>query len=46
MTWIDHSFDADRFFPDLDKLGYTVTWESEPQEEAGYRYTFRKYEKL
>ncbi len=46
VTWIDHSFDADRFFPDLDKLGYTVTWESEPQEEAGYRYTFRKYEKL
>lgn len=46
VTWIDHSFDADRFFPNLDKLGYTVTWESEPQEDNGYSYTFRKYEKL
>lgn len=46
VTWIDHSFDADRFFPNLDKRGYTITWESEPQEDNGYSYTFRKYEKL
>ncbi len=45
VTWIDHSFDADRFFPDLDELGYKVTWESDLQEDGGYRYTFRKYEK-
>ena len=46
VTRIDHAFDADRFFPDLEEKGFTVTWESEPQEDNGYAYTFRKYEKV
>ena len=45
VTFIDHAFDADRFFPNLEEKGFEVTWESEPQEENGYSYTFRKYEK-
>lgn len=46
VTMIDHVFDADRFFPNLDEMGLQVTWESEPMEEDGYRFTFRKYERV
>ena len=45
VTFIDHSFDADRFFPNLEEKGFKITWEAEPQEEKGYKYTFRKYER-
>ena len=43
VTKIDAEFEADRYFPDLDKLGYTVTWESELQQEKGRFYRFLKY---
>ena len=43
VTKIDAEFEADRYFPDLDKLGYTVTWESELQQEIGIFYRFLKY---
>lgn len=43
VTKIDAEFEADRYFPDLDKLGYTVTWESELQQEKGIFYRFLKY---
>ena len=46
VTRIDHVFDADRFFPNLEEKGFTVTWESEPQEDNGYTYTFKKYERV
>ena len=43
VTKIDSEFDADRFFPDLDALGYRVEWESPVQEEKGLTYRFLKY---
>jgi len=43
VTRINASFDADRYFPDLDSLGFTVSWESELQEEKGITYRFLKY---
>ena len=46
VTMIDHSFDADRFFQNLDEMGLAVTWESEPMCENGYRFCFRKYERV
>ena len=46
VTVIDHVFDADRFFPNLDEMGLKVTCESEPMEENGYQFTFRKYERV
>jgi len=47
VTRIDESFDADRFFPNLEEKGFVVTWESEVQtdEATGINYTFRKYER-
>lgn len=48
VTKMHKSFDADRFFPDLDKMGLKVTWESEIQvdEASGMEYTFQKYERV
>lgn len=46
VTKINHAFDADRFFPNLDEEGLKITWESEPQEENGYNYTWTKYERV
>ena len=46
VTVIDYVFDADRFFPNLEELGLVVTWESEEMEEDGYRFTFKKYERV
>ncbi len=43
VTKIDASFDADRYFPNLDEMGYQVTWESPVQEENGIAYRFLKY---
>ena len=43
VTKIESEFDADRFFPDLDALGYRVEWESPVQEEKGLTYRFLKY---
>ena len=42
-TKIDSEFDADRFFPNLDALGYRVECESPVQEEKGLTYRFLKY---
>lgn len=43
VTRIYEKFDADRYFPDLDALGYEVVWESPLQEENGMFYRFLKY---
>lgn len=43
VTRIYDSFEADRYFPDLDALGMKITWQSEMQEENGIRYRFLKY---
>ena len=45
VTKIDDEFEADRYFPDLDALGYEVVWESPVQEEKGISYRFLKYSK-
>jgi len=45
VTKIDEAFEADTYFPNLDELGFAVTWESEPQEEKGITYRFLKYER-
>lgn len=45
VTRIYDEFDADRYFPNLDQLGYEVTWESPMQEEKGISYRFFKYSK-
>lgn len=48
ITRIDKSFDADRFFPDLDSMGLKVTWESETKidEKTGVEFRFQKYERV
>ncbi len=43
VTRIYENFDADRYFPDLDALGFEVVWESPLQEENGMYYRFLKY---
>lgn len=45
VTKIYSSFEADRFFPDLDTAGYQVTWQSDLQEEKGLSYRFLRYER-
>lgn len=45
VTRIEHVFDADRFFPNLEEHGFHMTWASEPMEEEGYTYRFTKYER-
>lgn len=38
------SFDADRFFPNLDKLpGWHITWQSDIQEENDVRFQYVDY---
>lgn len=46
VTKINQSFDADRFFPNLDGMGLKITWESDLQEENGINYTWTKYERV
>lgn len=43
VTKIYASYEADRYFPNLDELGYEITWESELQEHKGTQYRFIKY---
>ncbi len=43
VTKIDETFDADRYFPNLDEMKMEVVWESEPQKEKGITYRFLKY---
>lgn len=43
VTKIHSSFEADRYFPNLDEAGYKVVWESPIQEEKGLSYQFLKY---
>lgn len=46
VTKLQAEFEADRHFPNLDELGLSITWESEPQEEKGITYRFLKYERI
>lgn len=43
VTKIYEAYEADRFFPNLDELGFEVVWESEMQEHKGIKYQFLKY---
>lgn len=43
VTKIYESFEADRYFPNLDELGFKVIWESPLQEEKGIKYRFLRY---
>lgn len=43
VTKIDAAYPADRYFPDLDQLGYEITWQSDIQEHQGTQYRFLKY---
>lgn len=45
VTKIDEAYEADRYFPNLDEMGYEVTWESPVQEEKGITYRFLRYSK-
>lgn len=45
VTKIHAAFEADRYFPNLDEMGFKVTWESPMQEEKGISYQFFKYER-
>jgi len=46
ITKINRAYDADAYFPDLDKLeGWRVTAESEEQTYFDLEYVFCKYEK-
>lgn len=44
VTKIDKSYEADKFFPNLDEdEEFEVVWESEIKEENGTRYQFVEY---
>lgn len=43
VTKIYETFEADRYFPDLDAMGMHTDWESELQEEKGIKYRFLRY---
>ena len=46
ITKIDHSYAADRYFPNLDELpGWHITQDSEEQTYFDLEYRFLKYEK-
>lgn len=46
ITKIEHAYEADTYFPDLDKMdGWKMTGESEEQTCFDLEYTFTKYEK-
>lgn len=48
VSKIDKAFDADRFFPNLEELGFVITMESDIQidEATGIEYKFLKYERV
>lgn len=43
VTKIYKSFEADRYFPNLDDKGFEITWQSGIQKEKGIEYRFFKY---
>lgn len=46
ITKIDHAYEADTYFPNLDEMdGWKMTEESEEQTCFDLEYTFTKYEK-
>ena len=46
ITWIDYEYEADCWFPDLDRApGWTVTAVSDEQTYFDLCYEFRRYEK-
>lgn len=46
VTKIDYRYDADTFFPNLDKMDdWVLTWESEEQTYHDLTYTFCRYER-
>lgn len=46
ITYMDHAFEADTFFPDLDRSEeWILVSESEEQVYEDIKYTFRVYEK-
>ncbi len=47
LTLIHHNFDADTFFPEIDKNNWieTESISHEPDEKNTYAYTFIKYRK-
>ena len=46
ITYIDHSFDADTFIPDLDEMDeWYIANESEKYNYEGMDYTFRTYKR-
>lgn len=50
VTKIDHAFEPDRYFENLDKLAegshLKLAWESDPIEEKGFTYKFTRYERI
>jgi len=46
VTRMENAFDADKFFPDLDRdPDFELVRESEPHEEGGVRYRFTVYKR-
>ena len=46
ITKIYEEFEADAFIKDADDLsGYNVVWQSEMQEEHGFKYQFFEYKR-
>lgn len=47
VTYIDYAYEADRYFPNLDKMSdWKLTEESEEQTYFDVEYYFRKYERV
>ena len=47
ITKIDYSYEADAYFPDLDKMTeWKITEESDEQIYFDLEYVFQKYEKI
>ncbi|MEE3362525.1 MAG: dihydrofolate reductase [Anaerovoracaceae bacterium] len=46
VTKIDHEYEADRHFPDLDAdSDFEITWKSETLRHKGIKYRFYRYER-
>lgn len=47
VTQIDDEFEADRFFPRIDKSDeFELAWQGEEREENGVRYKFTRYDRV
>lgn len=47
VTWIDYAYEADTWFPNLDRdAGWKVTAESDEQTYFNLCYEFRRYERV